>query len=1027
LHNYYEIYDEQNPGRNSVHLNTGGSHIFNARGVLAGTLDSGDDYTYSAYNRYGKAGIDFSLMEGKPAYTYQYDEEGYENGDTITKHFAFEEDLMGASEFDIVITSEEEFKKYVYMLHPNKNEDGSIDLTTKGEPNSDFNYRYILVRDIDFTENLGSSDLDLAVLQPSIRYIKFDNCQWHCQWYLSGEEPTELQPNQSGTPTEYKPANGPLSVVLDGINISEDNINSGLEPDKYYIGLRNFERIENCFINYPDDYELLLREDGEYRYSFKFNLQYFNTVQNCKVTALWDGSNISGCRISERVVRCNNCNNILAEPVYRNGVLYRVQMRQSKNLSNIYGSPVIYTDCDNIDRDTCSGYTLQVVPDEFDTVITSEAQFRALASNTDAINVLVTGFAITEKYTVPGFFDNTINDTNIAYFTPFILPKNVRYIKFSKNFYYNTARAIIQGHPDCIIDGFPTISAPYNYSHSATLYDFKEVRNCYARGINSYDENGALVEKLQTIGISNRIKNAPNEQTYPELACKYNYKRTRFINCDISYIEDAEGVIDCRIINTSNSGFNSMLVNVSNINNLKILRIYGSLALDNCKFISNVNSGGYSINYNNCLNVDTLTCDKAPNYLSPYREKLSISNYYNAVALYVQDQNGNETSKLAREASGGGFIPVRTGTGDLLVPETPSVGGAAASKKFVEKQVEDAKEYMHQMDNMLINNLTDDIDRLYASKDYVDDAIANLDIPEGGSSESSFDIIITSQEQFLSYSTNDFRDKSILVKNTDLLLPSIDFGFAKYVEFSNVYVGSEYGSFGIHNFHHGNFIGLTSGVKEIGTDTYDCDNMGIYNFDFVENVKPYAWEKDSPTYNEVYYCYGRGMLNCDVTGAQECTNIINCYGIGRRAVYITNCQTISNFYGQYYTFDLVFENCSHISNVVWNSDKNITYDSCLMIDPDTCDGYKGGSSVEGSFDIIITSREQFLSSNLRNKKVLIKDTTLLLAEIDCKGAKYVEFCNVDASADTGFNVTIKNFERGNFMGLYAYSINIDDT
>lgn len=55
-----------------------------------------------------------------------------------------------------------------------------------------------------------------------------------------------------------------------------------------------------------------------------------------------------------------------------------------------------------------------------------------------------------------------------------------------------------------------------------------------------------------------------------------------------------------------------------------------------------------------------------------------------------------------------------------------------ATKEEVEKQVEDAKEFMHQMDNMLANNLTEDIDRLYASKDYVDDAIANIDIPEGG-------------------------------------------------------------------------------------------------------------------------------------------------------------------------------------------------------------------------------------------------------------------------------------------------------
>jgi hypothetical protein len=89
LHNYWEDYDKQNPGRNSVSLKTGGSHIFDARGVCANTFGSEDGYTYSAYNRYGKAEIDFSLMEGKPTYTYQYDEERHENGVAITKHFVF--------------------------------------------------------------------------------------------------------------------------------------------------------------------------------------------------------------------------------------------------------------------------------------------------------------------------------------------------------------------------------------------------------------------------------------------------------------------------------------------------------------------------------------------------------------------------------------------------------------------------------------------------------------------------------------------------------------------------------------------------------------------------------------------------------------------------------------------------------------------------------------------------------------------------------------------------------------------------
>jgi hypothetical protein len=85
------------------------------------------------------------------------------------------------SYYDLVVETEEEFEKCVYLLHPNKNEDGSVDLTVKGTPDSEFHASYILVRNIDFTKDLGSSDLDLAVFQPSIRYVKFDNCQWHCK------------------------------------------------------------------------------------------------------------------------------------------------------------------------------------------------------------------------------------------------------------------------------------------------------------------------------------------------------------------------------------------------------------------------------------------------------------------------------------------------------------------------------------------------------------------------------------------------------------------------------------------------------------------------------------------------------------------------------------------------------------------------------------------------------------------------------------------------------------------------------
>ena len=407
------------------------------------------------------------------------------NGDGVhmVKELPF---LMGASDFDLVVTSEEDFRECLYMLHPNKNEDGSVDLTIKGEANPDFDYHYILVRGVDFTEDLGTSDLDLAILQPSVRYVRFDNCQWHCQWWISGKEPSTL--NSTTSPTEYKRAEGELNAIIDGIYITEQNVIDSIptedDPDRYYyVGLRNFERIENCFINYPKDYALVeeFNEDGTsagFRYTFKFNLQYFNTTQNCKATALWDGSNISGCRISERIVRCKNCTNIIAEPIYRGGELYRVQMRESKNLSNIYGSPILYSSCEKVDAETCSDF-VGASNQEFDLIITTVDEFKALPNNTTASSVLIAvKSTIVHTSRVPGFFDNDIS--NESYYGKLVIPKNIRYVKFAEWFKHTCPRVIIQGHEECIIDGLPTISAPYNYTNCEVLYNFKEVRNCHA-------------------------------------------------------------------------------------------------------------------------------------------------------------------------------------------------------------------------------------------------------------------------------------------------------------------------------------------------------------------------------------------------------------------------------------------------------------------------------------------------------------------------------------------------------------------
>lgn len=442
--------------------------------------------------------------------TYNYVRQ--KNGDGIhtVKDLPFS---TGASDFDLVITSEEGFRKCLYMLHPNKNEDDSVDLTTKGEANPDFNYHYILVRDVNFTEDLGTSDLDLAIFQPSVRYVKFDNCQWHCQWWISGEEPSTL--NSATNPTEYKRAEGDFDLILDGIVVTEDNVRNSLptveDPERYYyIGLRNIGTIQNCHIDYPDDYALVEYDyEGEpaYRYSFKFNLQYFDNIHDCTLTALWDGKNVNNCRITERIVRCKNCSNLVAKTVRRGDDLtYRVQLRESSNISNVSGN-WIYTSCTKVDGDTCDNFG--AASHEYDLIITSISELSALESNTTAKSVLVSvPTQINATARVNGFFDN--DSSNEAYYSKFVIPKNVKYIKFTEKFKHNCPRVIIQGHEDCIIDGFPTIQAPYQYTNSVALYNFKEARNCRARtqtvqiplkGINLKDLlNTSDVKSISTEG-----------------------------------------------------------------------------------------------------------------------------------------------------------------------------------------------------------------------------------------------------------------------------------------------------------------------------------------------------------------------------------------------------------------------------------------------------------------------------------------------------------------------------------------------
>jgi hypothetical protein len=117
-------------------------------------------------------------------------------------------------------------------------------------------------------------------------------------------------------------------------------------------------------------------------------------------------------------------------------------MRESSNLSNIYGSPIIYDRCLNVDRDTCAGYSIiEAGPHEFDLTITTLQQFKELPNNTTATNVLVTEFDISGSKLVTGFFSNNVGDAE--YWHKFVIPTNVKYIKFTKSFGFNCSRVCI--------------------------------------------------------------------------------------------------------------------------------------------------------------------------------------------------------------------------------------------------------------------------------------------------------------------------------------------------------------------------------------------------------------------------------------------------------------------------------------------------------------------------------------------------------------------------------------------------------
>lgn len=209
----------------------------------------------------------------------------------------------------------------------------------------------------------------------------------------------------------------------------------------------------------------------------------------------------------------------------------------------------------------------------------------------------------------------------------------------------------------------------------------------------------------------------------------------------------------------------------------------------------------------------------------------------------------------------------------------------------------------------------------------------------------AYDFVITSQEQFLSERVN-FNGKRVLFKDTRFTLQEMDFNNAEYIAFCNVAVGSTSFEVRIRNFKFGNFAGFKRGWSD-SNNTYYCDTLYVENFAFVENLIP-PIDSVHGSGDNIIYSNGLGIMNCAITSATNCCNIVNCHLIGRRTIYFTNCTSISNLHAKSLRNDVVFENCTHLSNIALlesGSTFVITYTNCSDVDPDTCDGYEGSGSM----------------------------------------------------------------------------------
>lgn len=271
---------------------------------------------------------------------------------------------IGHTDYDLVITSDEDFSQLLYPLYKNDDNltrDEAVMLVDQdsafNQPNALFYYPRVLVKGVVFRQMRGYDDVRLHIFQPSIRYIRFEDCRWETHWKVSGKNPRDVNaanynlnssylPDSNGKPraTAFNRAPGNLHLTIEGIVVGVDNVQMApTAPVVWGVGLRNVKSLRDCHVEYPEKYKLT--PEG-YR-SFEVSCQFFDSAEGCSLSGYWDGFNVSNCKVNKIVKRCTNVSNLRSENVLtvdgENKV--PVELVSCKNLVNIFG---LFNQSDNV-------------------------------------------------------------------------------------------------------------------------------------------------------------------------------------------------------------------------------------------------------------------------------------------------------------------------------------------------------------------------------------------------------------------------------------------------------------------------------------------------------------------------------------------------------------------------------------------------------------------------------------------------------------------------------------------------------